>query len=405
MAAPLKNVTAQGGPLRKLMRAMAVIGSALAALVSVPASAQGTPAAPAQVQAAPAAAAVAGAPPGFVAPAEPKPGETNAERAKSQPGNNAPLWNAVKDSGNQPGISSLPGIEKGVLIQAQTQFPGSAKTTAGEAWRQVRNNWILPYGGSLLLIVALAIGIFYWRKGALGHAANDGPPAIERFTPFERAAHWTNAICFVVLAVSGIVMAFGKSFLLPVLGGTLFGWLTYALKNAHNFVGPVFAVSLIIVVVTFVKDNIAKKADLVWVSKGGGMLGDHHEIPSHRFNGGEKGLFWWGICFPGLLVISSGLVLDLLIPGVGQTRGQMQIAHMVHAIAGVLMMCALAGHIYMGTVGARGAFKAMRTGWVDEAWAREHHQLWYDDIKAGRIPARRSAEAQSHLAGPAAQRG
>jgi formate dehydrogenase subunit gamma len=266
----------------------------------------------------------------------------------------------------------------------------------------VRNNWIIPYGGSLLLIVGLAIGIFYWRRGSLGHANNDGTPAIERFTPFERAAHWTNAICFVILAVSGIVMAFGKHFLLPVIGSTLFGWLTYALKTAHNFAGPVFAVSLVVVVVTFVKDNIAKKADLVWVSKGGGMLGDH-EIPSHRFNGGEKGLFWWGILFPGVVVIASGLVLDLLIPGLGQTRGQMQIAHMLHAVAGIWMMCALAGHIYMGTVGAKGAFKAMRTGWVDEAWAKEHHELWYDDIKAGRIPARRSQEARGQLGQPAAQ--
>ena len=45
-----------------------------------------------------------------------------------------------------------------------------------------------------------------------------------------------------MLAVSGLVMAFGKFVLLPVIGGTLFGWLTYALKTAHNFAGPLFAV-------------------------------------------------------------------------------------------------------------------------------------------------------------------
>ncbi|MCE2659585.1 MAG: formate dehydrogenase subunit gamma [Rubrivivax sp.] len=384
-----------------------LLATALLALACVTASAQTTQPGKPTAAAAPAATAATaapatGAPAGFVAPAEPKPGESNAERSKSQPGNNAPMWSAVRDSGNVPGVTSLPGAEKGVLIQSMVQYPGSARTTAGEAWRQVRNNWIIPYGGSLLLIVGLAIGIFYWRRGSLGHANNDGAPAIERFTPFERAAHWTNAICFVILAVSGIVMAFGKHFLLPVIGSTLFGWLTYALKTAHNFAGPVFAVSLVVVVVTFVKDNIAKKADLVWVSKGGGMLGGE-EIPSHRFNGGEKGLFWWGILFPGVVVIASGLVLDLLIPGLGQTRGQMQIAHMLHAVAGIWMMCALAGHIYMGTIGAKGAFKAMRTGWVDEAWAKEHHGLWYDDIKAGRIPARRSQEARGQLGQPAAQ--
>ena len=193
----------------------------------------------------------------------------------------------------------------------------------------------------------LTLAIFYWRKGALGHAENDGAPTIERFTPFERAAHWTNAFAFVTLAVSGIVMAFGKFFLLPIVGGTLFGWLTYALKTAHNFVGPLFAVSLVIVVITFIKDNFAKAADFVWLSKAGGMLSEH-EIPSHRFNAGEKGMFWWGILFPGMVVVVSGLVLDFLVPGFGQTRGEMQIAHMVHALAACLMMTMLVGHIYIG---------------------------------------------------------
>ncbi len=104
-----------------------------------------------------------------------------------------------------------------------------------------------------------------------GHAADTGR-MIERFTYFERAAHWSVAIAFVVLAVSGLVMAFGKFFLLPVIGGTLFGWLTYALKTAHNFAGPLFAVALLIVFVTFVRDNLPRSADIKWLAKGGGML-------------------------------------------------------------------------------------------------------------------------------------
>ncbi|MGH8848178.1 MAG: formate dehydrogenase subunit gamma, partial [Polaromonas sp.] len=56
-----------------------------------------------------------------------------------------------------------------------------------------------------------------------------------------------------------------------------------------------------------------------------------------------------------------------------------------------LMMCLFLGHIYIGTLGMSGAFQAMRTGSVDENWAREHHEYWYDDVKAGKIPAQRSA--------------
>jgi formate dehydrogenase subunit gamma len=348
--------------------------------------------------AAPAAAGSATPPAGYQLPADPKPDENNAARSKTQPGNNAPFWRGVKESGTVQGFTSLPGAEKGTLIQPFVDYPGSTFTTAGEAWRQVRNDFIIPYGGALLLIALLALAIFYWRKGPLGGHHQDGPPVIERFTPLERAAHWTNASAFVLLAISGIVMAFGKFFLLPVLGATLFGWLTYALKTLHNFVGPLFAVSLVIVLATFVKDNIASAADFTWLMRAGGMLGDGHEVPSHRFNAGEKGIFWWGMAIPGLLVVASGLVLDKLIPGLGDSRSEMQIGHMVHAAGAMLMMTALLGHIYMGTIGVKGALRAMKTGWVDEGWAREHHVLWYEDVKAGKIPARRS-----QMQAPAAQ--
>jgi formate dehydrogenase subunit gamma len=343
-----------------------------------------------------------GPPAGFVAPAEPKPDENNAQRARTQPGNNAPMWRAVRDSGTQPGLTSLPGAEMGVLVQPFVQYPGSTYTTAGEAWRQVRNKWIVPYGGALLLIVLGAIGIFYWRAGPLGGHVPDTGRKIERFTPFERSAHWANAIAFVLLAVSGVVLAFGKFFLLPVLGATLFGWLSFALKNVHNFVGPVFAVSLVVVFITFVRDNLPAKGDWNWLRRGGGLMGEH-EVPSHRFNAGEKVLFWGGVFMLGLLVVASGLVLDKLVPGLGDTRGQMQVAHMVHAVAAVAMMAMFAGHIYIGSVGMKGAYSSMRTGYVDEGWAKEHHEWWYDDIKAGKIPAQRSqpASAATTAVGPA----
>lgn len=357
---------------------------ALAALAGAGAVLAQAPAAPA---------APAGPPAGFVAPAEPKPDETNAQRGQTQPGNNAPFWRGVRESSTQQGYVSLPGAEMGVLVQGFTQYPGSRFTTAGEAWRQVRNNWLIPYGGALLLIALVAVGLHYKVKGPLEvHGAETGRK-IERFTPLERAAHWSNAIAFVALAVSGIVMAFGKFFLLPVLGGTLFGYLSFGLKNLHNFAGPVFAVSLIIVFFTFVKDNMPSKDDLTWLAKGGGLFNGEH-VPSHRFNAGEKVLFWGGVFMLGAFTIGSGFVLDDIIPGVLFTRGDMQIAHMIHGAATVLMMTMFIGHIYLGTIGAKGAYAAMRTGYVDEAWAEEHHEHWYRDVKAGKIPVQRSTPTE-----------
>jgi formate dehydrogenase subunit gamma len=322
--------------------------------------------------------------------------QNNGERAKVQPGNNAPMWRQV--GAGVTGYSSLPvsqAPEAGNLIQPFVQYPGAKLTNAGEAWRQVRNNWIIPYGGSLLLIVAVAIALFYYSKGTIQLRGTPTGRKIERFTPLERSAHWTNAIAFVCLAVSGLVMAFGKFFIQPVIGSTLFGWITYILKNVHNFAGPLFAVSLIIVFVTFLKDNFPSKEDFTWIIKGGGLLSDQ-EVPSHRFNAGEKIVFWFGVLGLGLIVVASGLVLDKLVPGLIYERSTMQIANMVHGVATVLMMVMFMGHIYMGTVGMQGAYSAMKDGYVDETWAKEHHELWYNDIKAGKIPAQRSSEANAH---------
>lgn len=321
--------------------------------------------------------------------------QTNGERQKVQPGNNAPMWRGVQ--AGQSGLSSLPkseAPEAGVLIQPPVQYPGSMMTTAGEAWRQVRNNWILPYGGALFLIALGAIAIFYFTRGTIHqHAPNTGRK-IERFTPFERSAHWANAIAFCILGISGIVMAFGRFFMLPVMGGTLFGWLTYVLKTLHNFAGPVFAVSLLVIFVTFVKDNFPQRGDFAWSMRAGGLFSSKgNEPPSWRFNAGEKFVFWAGVFFLGITIVSSGFVLDKLVPSLVYERGTMQIAHMVHAVAAVLMLCMFAGHIYIGSIGMEGAYDAMKTGYVDEAWAKEHHKFWYDQVASGEIPAQRSGQA------------
>jgi formate dehydrogenase subunit gamma len=303
--------------------------------------------------------------------------QTNAERGAVQPGNNAPIWREVNSG--QAGFSTLPNPEAGVLIQR-----------TGEWWREIRNSQIIVYGSWLLLGMVAAIALFYWRRGVIAMDAPNTGRVIERFTSFERTMHWTMAISFVTLAVSGMVMMFGKYVLLPVFGSTLFGWLTYALKNLHNFIGPVFAVSLGVAFVVWARDNLPAKGDLAWLLKGGGLFSKGSHIASNRFNAGEKVWFWGGVFFLGFITIASGLVLNHLVPGMSYSRGNMQLAHITHAIATVLIMAMAMGHIYIGTLGTQDAYKAMRTGYVDEAWAKQHHEHWYEDIKAGKIPAQRT---------------
>ena len=329
----------------------------------------------------------ASADPGYAA-------QSNAERTKVQPGNNAPVWRQVGEGVS--GFTSLPSREApeaGNLIQPFVQYPGSSLTNAGEAWRQVRNNWLIPYGGSLLIIIMLALIFVYFAKGPMKTTLPATGRKIERFTPFERAAHWANAIAFVVLGVSGVVMAYGKFFLLPIMGSTLFGWLTYALKNLHNFAGPLFAVSMVVVFFTFVKDNWPEKGDLQWVLKGGGMLGGGHAPPTNRFNPGSKIIFWGGVFFLGSIIVASGFVLDMIVPGLIYERATMQVAHMIHGVVSILLLAMFLAHAYLGSIGMDGAYDGMRHGYVDEAWAKQHHEYWYDDVKSGKIPAQRTQAA------------
>jgi formate dehydrogenase subunit gamma len=294
-----------------------------------------------------------------------------AQRQLTQPLNNAPVWRDVRGGENPYQTTQARGIETNVLVQTQ-----------GEIWRQIRNGPVTVYGGWLITIVALLIGLYYWLKGPLKLHGQPTGRTIERFTTWERIIHWTTAISFVILAVSGIVILFGRYILLPVFGYTLFSWLAILSKNLHNFVGPVFVVCTVLMFFTFIKNNIWRAHDWVWVKKLGGMFGKREHVPSGKFNAGEKMWFWFGVTLLGIIVSVTGLILDF--PNFAQGRVAMQQAHVIHAVAAILFMAAFLGHLYMGTLGVEGAYESMRNGTVDETWAREHHEYWYKQVTGGR---------------------
>jgi formate dehydrogenase subunit gamma len=304
-----------------------------------------------------------------VAQGQPPADESQAKRQQTQPYNNAPVWREVRKEG-QEHYTSIKGRETGVLVQS-----------AGETWRQIRNGPVTVWGGFAILIVVAALAAIYFSFGPI--KTHDKPTGrlMPRFTQFERWAHWTSAICFCVLAVSGLVMLFGKHVLLPVFGYTLFGWLASLLKNLHNFVGPVFLVSVIVMVPNLVRDNLPKSYDFTWIAKAWAMFARNEHVPSGRFNGGEKAWFWG--CVVGLTLVSAVTGLILLFPNFDQTRMTMQWAWIFHAVSALLFVLVALGHIYVGTIGVEDAYQAMRSGYVDETWAKEHHEYWYNEMKSG----------------------
>ena len=301
--------------------------------------------------------------------------ETKAqqERQVTQPGNNAPVWRDVRKEG-QEHYTSVKGRETGVLIQS-----------AGDTWRRIRNGPVTFYGGWLVVLVVLAILAFYAWKGPV--KLHDRPTGrlIQRFSDWERVVHWTVAISFCVLGISGLIMFFGKYVLLPVIGYTLFAWLTALSKNLHNFIAPVFIVGVVLMIFTWLRDNLPRAYDWQWFRKAWAFFARGEHIPSGRFNAGEKVWFWAGVLGLSIVVIWSGLIL--LFPNFDQTRGTMQVAWIWHVVAAIVYIAMSLGHIYMGTIGVEGAYRNMREGVTDETWAREHHSIWYDEVKSGRRDA------------------
>lgn len=288
-----------------------------------------------------------------------------AQAGLIQPGNNAPNFREARRGEDQSITFKAPADR--TMIQSE-----------GQTWRRMRNGPLTLWGGWLLAGVFVAIAGFFLYRGRI---RLDGKPTgrlMERFSPVERVTHWTVAGCFVILALSGLTMLFGKHVLLPVLGYTLFSWLAWLAKNAHNLVGPLFFVSTLVFIALFVKDNFWQAIDALWIRKAGGLLSGEH-VPSWRFNFGEKTWFWIGVVMLGLTVSATGLILDF--PDFGQTRQDMQLAHLIHAGAAILFMALSLGHIYIGTLGMEGALDSMRTGYVDETWAKEHHEYWYRQVK------------------------
>ncbi len=284
----------------------------------------------------------------------------------AQPLNNQPVWKEVRSG--LPQTTTVLGRETDVLIQPQ-----------GQTWRAARVP-IATIGGFLFALAVLGLVAFYGIRGEMKVDSKPGDRIIQRFTPADRYAHWLLAISWVALAITGLILSLGKTVLLPIIGYTLFSWLAALAKNIHNFVGPVLIIAVPWMFIRFVRNNGIGAEDLKWFLH----IIDYfkgHEYPSGKFNAGEKLVFWFVLVIFSTVLIVSGLVL--LFPNFDQTRGTMQIANIVHMVAAYLAIALACVHIYLGTIGMSGAYRAMRDGYVDESWAQHHHARWYDEVVAG----------------------
>src|SRR5436190_5890824 len=249
---------------------------------------------------------------------------------------------------------------------------------AGRDWRQfhqVTLRWI----GAISILGMLAILVaFYLIRGMVRIESGRSGRVLVRFTSFERLVHWMTAACFVILALSGLNITFGKPLLLPLIGPEAFtDWSQWA-KYAHNYLSFPFTLGVFLIFLIWIGWNVPNRVDVEWLKEGGGIVGNRHP-PADRFNGGQK-MIYWIVVLGGGAIAASGYLL--MFPFYVTNIADMQVAQVVHGVVAVLFVAAMLGHIYIGTVGMEGAFEAMWDGTVDANWAKEHHSLWAESEAA-----------------------
>jgi formate dehydrogenase subunit gamma len=277
------------------------------------------------------------------------------------------LLNALGAGGAISGRVSIPDQKSANLIHP-----------AGRDWRyfhEVTLRWIgaIAIIGMLVILVA-----FYLIRGQVKLERGPSGRRILRFNAFERFVHWMTASCFIILALSGLNITFGKLLLPPVIGESAFAtWAQYA-KYAHNYLSFPFTLGVFCIFLMWIAGNIPNKVDVEWARRGGGLIGDDHP-PAYRFNAGQK-MIYWIVVIGGTLVAASGYLLMFPFYATG-IDGQ-QLAQIVHGVIAVLFVTAMLAHIYIGSIGMEGAFEAMSEGTVDVNWAKQHHALWLEQESA-----------------------
>jgi formate dehydrogenase subunit gamma len=276
----------------------------------------------------------------------------------------ANFWRAVR--GGDEGYTAVTGQETGVLVQ-----------NGGQNWRQLRNGPIASIGGWSLFLIGLAIVMFFGLKGPVPLDGGRSGRTVARWSMANRVLHWYTATLFIILAITGLSMLFGRAVLIPLLGPEGFAaWANLSI-GLHNYSGPAFSIGVLLMLVFWARYNLPEKGDWNWIVQGGGLIGKGKHPPAGRVNAGEKIFTYGAMLTIGVAVVVTGFILDF--PNYGQTREVMQTANIIHAITSLIWLGLMFGHIYLGSVGVEGALEGMSTGRVDENWAKQHHSQWYEE--------------------------
>jgi len=269
-------------------------------------------------------------------------------------------------------------VRHGIPAYSSTPAQGHTRliVNSGENWREIRNGLIMRGSQWILALALIGAGLFYLIVGQDKLEKPRSGVKIERFTLGERVLHWSIAVLFIIMGITGLSLLLGRLALIPIFGHPVVSGYLEISKVLHNYCGPLLLIGILLVSLIWAHHNIPRKFDLQWFKNMGGMIGHSPRPHAGKVNAGEKGWFWLVVIF-GIGVGITGVLLDF--PIWGQSRFTMQLSHVIHATVAVLFVTCSLGHIYVGTIGSEGVFEAMWTGSVDAVWAQQHADLWYQE--------------------------
>jgi len=284
-------------------------------------------------------------------------------------------------------------LQRFKTIQGRGSIPDVKSYTieqpAGREWRRFHEVTLRIIGAAAIIGMLVLLVVFYLARGMVRLESGRSGRTIVRFNAAERVVHWMTASCFIILALSGLNITFGRPLLLPLMSPEAFtAWSEWA-KYAHNYLSFPFTLGVVLIFLMWLGGNIPNRVDIEWLRRGGGIVGQD-QPPAQRFNAGQKLIYWILVLGGGAMAVSG---YALIFPFYGTTIEAMQNAEIVHGVVAMLFIAAMLGHIYIGTIGMEGAFEAMGRGPVDLNWAREHHNLWLAQEEAARRTAVPPAQA------------
>lgn len=302
------------------------------------------------------------------------------------PNPGAELWSEVRQG--MPGQTQIQGTDAATLISA-----------GGEQWRQYRMQQLAPYSAMIFAGLIGLFALYYLIHGRIRIKAGRSGRLIPRYTAVDRWIHWFMAVVFVVLMLTGVVLLYGRWVLIPWLGPEGFSVTAQFCKSAHNLTGLLFPLAVLLVFFAYLREAVFKfKVDMTWFLRAGGYLGGKHPS-SGKINAGQKA-WYWTVVLGGALLCVTGLALDF--PDFVQSRELLRDAYQLHTLIAVFVIAFFFVHIYLGAIGMEGSLEAMTNGHVDANWAKEQHDLWYEEV-SGRIegvPSEAGGSAAAGVASP-----